>query len=199
MDIGLHSLDDALFAAREKLLGLPAPAIVMAALVLLFLSTVLLVLVKYYKRCPSNRILVIYGKTGSGRSAIISHGGAKFVVPLLQDYGWLFLEPMRLEISPPDRPADKGLGFPVPRFFTVAIGTTPELMQNAADRLLGLSPREIRQPVDDIITAQLSKLIDSMVADGTRGDPEAFFFRLETMLEEELKQLGLVLISFRRE
>jgi flotillin len=39
---------------------------------------------KQYKRCPPNRLLVIFGKTSSGGPVII-HGGAVFVVPLLQD------------------------------------------------------------------------------------------------------------------
>ena len=61
--------------------------------------TILMLLVKNYKRCPSNRILVIYGKAGHGHDAALCiHGGAKLVLPLIQDYAWLSLEPMQIEI-----------------------------------------------------------------------------------------------------
>ena len=53
----------------------------------------LAVLVKRYKRCPSNRILVIYGKVREGRSARCLHGGGAFVWPLIQDYEFLSLDP----------------------------------------------------------------------------------------------------------
>ncbi len=32
-----------------------------------------------YQKCPSDRILVIYGKTGKGQSSKCLHGGASFV------------------------------------------------------------------------------------------------------------------------
>src|SRR5690606_36373836 len=51
-----------------------------------------------YKRCPSNRILVIYGSVGKGKSATTVHGGGKFVWPIIQDYDYLILEPIRIEI-----------------------------------------------------------------------------------------------------
>ena len=51
-----------------------------------------------YKRCPSNRVLVIYGKAGGGEAAKWIHGGAKFVLPLVQDFAYLNLEPIQIEI-----------------------------------------------------------------------------------------------------
>ena len=46
----------------------------------------------------SNRILVMYGKVGSGTSARCIHGGAAFVIPLIQDYEYLSLEPIQIEV-----------------------------------------------------------------------------------------------------
>jgi len=43
---------------------------------------------KRYKRCPPDRILVIFGKTaGAGRSARCFHGGGAFVWPIIQFTG----------------------------------------------------------------------------------------------------------------
>ena len=185
MCIESRLLNGMLVAAGEESSPL-IMAVVVVVLVLFLIFSTTLMMIKYYKRCPSNRILVIYGKVAPGKPAVVVHGGAQLVMPLLQDYAWLSLEPMRLEVSSHHRGADRTLDFPVPRFFTAAIGTTPELMQNAAIRLLGLSFKEIEQFVDDIITAQLSKLIDTMIADGTGDDRETFYSQLDTMLEEEL-------------
>ena len=55
-------------------LGLPGAA-------LLLLTFFVVFVVKQYKRCPSNRILVIYGKVGSNQAALCMHGGGKFVIP----------------------------------------------------------------------------------------------------------------------
>jgi flotillin len=38
-----------------------------------------------YKRCPSDKILVIYGRVEKGRSSKTTHGGGAFVWPLIQD------------------------------------------------------------------------------------------------------------------
>ena len=55
-------------------------------------------LVARYKRCPSDKILVIYGKTG-GSSAKCIHGGGAFVWPVIQDYAYLDLRPLSIEAN----------------------------------------------------------------------------------------------------
>lgn len=83
----------------------PIPVLLAVAIALILLGFVILV-VKRYKRCPSNRVLVIFGKVASGQSARCLHGGGAFVWPLIQDYAFLSLDPMQIEIrcaarSPP--------------------------------------------------------------------------------------------------
>src|SRR6478752_4243162 len=97
----------------------------------------LLMLAKRYRRCPSNRVLVIYGKTSGGNAAKCVHGGAAFVVPLLQDYAYLSLEPIQIEVPLKGALSIENIRVNVPSVFTVAIGTDAETMQNAAIRLLG--------------------------------------------------------------
>ena len=74
----------------------------MNVLILLIIVAVAIIgtfmaLVSRYRRCPSNKILVIYGKTSSGAAKCI-HGGAAFVWPLIQDYNFLGLEPLQINI-----------------------------------------------------------------------------------------------------
>ncbi|RMF91895.1 MAG: flotillin family protein [Planctomycetota bacterium] len=170
--------------------------VVIVAMATAFLFGILMLLLKQYKRCPSNRILVIYGKSGaSGEAATCVHGGARFVIPLLQDYAWLSLEPMQIEIPLRGALSIENIRVNVPSVFTVAVGTTPELMQNAAIRLLGLSSSEIKKQAEDIIFGQLRQVIASMQIEEINRDREAFLTNIQNSLEPELKKIGLVLIN----
>src|SRR4029078_10563193 len=120
---------------------------------LIFFSFVIL-LVKQYKRCPSNRVLVIYGRTGKGQASSTVHGGAAFVWPLIQDYAYLSLEPIQIEVPLRGALSTENIRVNVPSVFTVAIDTKPEVMQNAAVRLLGMAVPEIRKQAEAIIFGQ---------------------------------------------
>ena len=134
----------------------PATLAIVVAIVFVLFGFVML-LAKRYKRCPSNRILVIYGKVKEGQSAKCLHGGGAFVLPLIQDYDYLHLDPMQIEIPLKGALSIENIRVNVPSVFTVAIGTGPETMQNAAIRLLGLSTREIIKQAEDIIFGQLRR------------------------------------------
>ena len=64
---------------------------VIAAFVILVIASILFVASRY-KRCPSDKILVIFGKVGKGQSARCIHGGGVLVWPLIQDSAFLKLE-----------------------------------------------------------------------------------------------------------
>ena len=74
--------------------------IVLVLLVILAVAAIgtFMAFVSRYRRCPSNKILVIYGKTSSGAAKCI-HGGAAFVWPLIQDFAYLYLEPFVVPID----------------------------------------------------------------------------------------------------
>ena len=170
-------------------------AAIVVLIVMLFLMFIFLVR-RFYKRCPSNRVLVIYGKAGAAHDAAkCIHGGAKFIVPLFQDYAWLSLEPMQIEIPLRGALSIENIRVNVPSVFTVAIGTTPELMQNAAIRLLGLTQGESKKQAEDIIFGQLRQVIASMQIEDINRDREKFLASIQTSLEPELKKIGLVLIN----
>jgi flotillin len=165
---------------------------------LAFLSYALL-LAKHYKRCPPNRLLVIYGRTNrsSDRPKLI-HGGAAFVVPLLQDYAYLSLEPMDVELSTACPPEAKRLGFALPRKFTVAISTAPDLAETAAARLLGLTVAQITSRADEAIGSAVARTLDGIGHSEVGIDPQAFHAKLEAEICAALKPLGLELVSVRR-
>ncbi len=172
---------------------LPTALIIIAVTLILF--SFFLLLVKRYKRCPSNRILVVFGKVRGQQASKCIHGGAAFVVPLIQDYAYLALEPLQIEIPLKGALSIENIRVNVPSVFTVAIGTEPEVMQNAAIRLLGLTNSEIRQQAADIIFGQLRQVIASMKIEDINRDRDKFLQSIQTSLEPELRKIGLVLIN----
>jgi flotillin len=160
----------------------------------LFLSFLVL-LVRRYKRCPSNRVLVIYGKVGGGNTSRCIHGGAAFVMPLLQEFSWLSLDPIQIEANLKGALSIENIRVNVPSVFTVAVGTEPELMTNAAIRLLGLSGNEIKGQAEHIIFGQLRQVIASMSIDQINRHREQFLTNIQHSLEPELRKIGLVLIN----
>jgi flotillin len=176
----------------------PLPVEVLIGLVLaaLVIITLVVLLSARYRRCPSNRVLVIYGKwTGSPTGTRCIHGGARFVLPLVQDHSYLTLEPMQIEIPLKGALSIENIRVNVPSVFTVAIGTDPETMQNAAIRLLGLDAEEVKQQACDIIFGQLRQVIASMGIEDINRDREKFLHNIQTSLEPELQKIGLVLIN----
>lgn len=166
-----------------------------AVLIVGLFSMIVVLATKYYKRCPSNRVLVIFGRAGKGKSANCVHGGARFIIPLVQDYRWLNLEPMQIEIPLRGALSMENIRVNVPSVFTVAIGTSPELMQNAAIRLLDLTSSEIKKQAEDIIFGQLRQVIASMAIEDINRDRDKFLTSIQASLEPELLKIGLVLIN----
>lgn len=183
-----------LFAQAGKTPDIPWPLVAaVAAGVVLF--GMLLFVAKRYKRCPSNRVLVIYGKTAGGNAARCVHGGAAFVIPLIQDYAYLSLEPIQIEVPLKGALSIENIRVNVPSVFTVAIGTDGETMQNAAIRLLGLGTEDIKQQAADIIFGQLRQVIASMRIEDINRDRDKFLENIQKSLEPELKKIGLILIN----
>jgi flotillin len=168
---------------------------VLTAFIVLIFVSFFFMLAARYKRCPSNRVLVIYGKVGGGNTAKCVHGGASFVWPMIQDYAYLSLEPLQIGIPLKDALSIENIRVNVPSVFTVAIGTEPEVMQNAAIRLLGLNNGAIHQQAQDIIFGQLRQVIASMRIEDINRDREAFLRNIQHSMEPELRKIGLVLIN----
>ncbi len=167
----------------------------MAAMGAVVFFSFVVLLSKRYKRCPSNRVLVIYGKVRTGDSSRCIHGGAAFIIPLIQDFEYLSLEPIQIEVPLKDALSMENIRVAVPSVFTVAIGTEPDIMQNAAIRLLSLDVSAIKKQAEDIIFGQLRQVIASMQIQDINRDRDKFLHSIQTSLEPELRKIGLVLIN----
>jgi flotillin len=151
-------------------------------------------LIKRYKRCPSDKILVVYGNTG-GSSAKCIHGGGAFIWPVIQDYAFLSLTPISIEANLTNALSRQNIRVDVPCRFTVGISTESDSMNNAAERLLGQSSDQIQELARDILFGQLRLVIATMSIEEINSDRDKFLENISKNVEAELKKIGLKLIN----
>ena len=153
-----------------------------------------------YRKCPSDKILVIYGKVGSvkngqARSAKCVHGGAAFIMPIIQSYQFMDLTPISINVDLKNALSKQNIRVDVPSRFTVGISTELGIMQNAAERLLGLRMNEIQELAKDIIFGQLRLVVATMEIEEINNDRDKFLVAVSNNVEIELKKIGLRLIN----
>ena len=173
--------------------------ILICALVLVAFSLIIWICSRY-KKCPSDKIMVIYGKVGKNRdgterSAKCIHGGASFVIPVFQSYEFLDLTPISIQVDLKNALSRQNIRIDVPSRFTVGISTEPGVMQNAAERLLGLQLSEIQELSRDIIFGQLRLIIATMDIEEINTDRDKFLAAVSSNVETELKKIVLRLIN----
>lgn len=173
--------------------GLGGPIVIVAAV--LGVLIVFLTLLRRYKRCPSDRILVVYGKVGGGQSAKCIHGGAAFIWPVFQDYEYMDLTPISIEVNLINALSKQNIRVNVPSRFTIGISTEPGVMQNAAERLLGLGLQDVQELAKEIIFGQLRLVVASMDIEEINADRDKFLANISASVESELKKVGLKLIN----
>jgi flotillin len=180
------------------MLSMPFLVLVIGFVVVLF--SILTAALSRYRRCPSDKLLVIYGKTGRdaeglNRSAKCIHGGAAFVWPVIQDYEYLDLTPMTIDIDLRSALSSQNIRINVPSVFTVGISTEEGVMINAAVRLLGQGHDQIKSLSSDIIFGQLRQVIATMDIEEINVDRDKFLSNVIQNVEAELRKIGLKLIN----
>lgn len=148
-----------------------------------------------YKRCPSDKVLVIYGRVEKGRSSKTMHGGGAFVWPLIQDYAYLNLTPITINIPLENALSQQNIRINVPSTFTVGVSTVPEIMSNAAERILRLPQNAIEEMAKEIIFGQLRLTVASLTIEQINQDRESFLEAIRNNVEPELNKIGLQLIN----
>ncbi len=169
--------------------------LVLAGVGVVFFFSILWFWASRYVRCPSDRILVVYGRTRSGQAANCIHGGGVFVWPLIQDYRFLSLTPMTISIPLQGALSFQNIRINVPSTFTVGVSTQPAIMSNAAERLLGLGQGDIETMVKEIIFGQLRLTVASLTIEQINQDREKFLEAIRRNVEPELNKVGLFLIN----
>ncbi len=171
------------------------PLIIIASLFSIFIATLY-----YYRKCPSDKILVIYGMIGKGnngqrRTSKCVHGGAAFIWPVVQDFKWLSLIPMQIDIDLRGALSKQNIRVNIPASFTIAVSNSQDIMQNAAERLLDLDVKQIQKQAEDIIFGQLRQVIATMSIEDINADRDKFIQNVAENLCIELNKIGLDLIN----
>ncbi len=180
--------------------GLSPTVLVVVVVAVILVFSLILIILSRFRRCPSDKIMVIYGKVGqnkdgTARSAKCIHGGAAMVWPVMQDYEYMDLTPMSLSVDLKSALSRQNIRIDVPARFTVAISTEPGTMQNAAERLLGLKAQEIQELAKDIIFGQMRLIIATMQIEEINTDRDKFLEAVSSCVETELRKIGLRLIN----
>lgn len=175
-------------------------SIILVTIIIVVIFVTIAAIFSRYKKCPSDKILVVYGKVGKGtdgafRSAKCVHGGAAFIWPVIQSYEFLDLTPLSIEVNLQNALSKQNIRVDVPSRFTVGISTEPGVMNNAAERLLGLQLSEIQELAKDIIFGQLRLVIATMDIEEINADRDKFLDNVSKNVEAELKKIGLKLIN----
>jgi flotillin len=141
----------------------------------------------------------VYGKVGAGadgfRSAKCIHGGAAFIWPVIQDYAFLELKPISIEVKLTNALSKQNIRVDVPSSFTVGISTEAGVMMNAAERLLGLSKEQTHDLAKDIIFGQLRLVVATMDIEEINSNRDKFLANVSSNVEAELNKIGLKLIN----
>lgn len=168
---------------------------VSAILAVVIILTIIGVLSRY-RRCKPNQVLVVYGKTGGEKkSAKLYHGGAAFVLPIIQSYDILSMEPMQIDCRLTGALSSQNIRVDVPTTITVAISTNPEIMQNAAERLLGMDTESTENLITDIVYGQMRLIIAEMTIEKLNSDRDEFLDKARKNIDNELNKLGLYLLN----
>jgi flotillin len=167
-------------------------AVAVATLVVIIL---LMSVLSRYKRCPSDKVLVIFGKVAKGQTAHCVHGGAAFVWPIIQDYQMLDLTPIQIDIPLDNALSRQNIRVSVPAVFTIGISTKPEIMIAAAERLLGMKPQDISKLAEEIIIGQMRLVVAQMDIEEINSNRDKFLDGIYKNVETELEKVGLRLIN----
>lgn len=181
-------------ASVSPYLAAANPALVLGIILAFVIIVLITSMAKRYKRCPANKILVKYGKTGKGAAECI-HGGATFVWPLIQAYEYLDLEPFVVSIDLANALSQENIRVSVPTTVTAAISNQPGVMENAAVRLLGLGRQQIMDQSQDIILGQMRAVIATMNIEDINRDRQAFMAKVNEAVSGEIEKIGLSLIN----
>lgn len=173
---------------------------IMIFAIILVLVAAVIFFAQRYKRCPPDQVMVIYGRTAKGadgkaKPSRVVHGGAALVWPLIQDYAYISLKPMPINIDLKGALSLQNIRINVPSTFTVGVSKEPSIMANAAERLLGFKIPEIEKLAEEIILGQLRLTVASLTIEQINQDRDAFLSLITQNVDQELRKFGLTQLN----
>jgi len=156
---------------------------------------VILTIASRYKKCPPNKILVVHGKTKGSKPSKCVHGGGSFIIPVMQGHSFLDLSPISMDVDLKNALSEQNIRISIPSTFTIGISSKADVMQLAAERLLGFSQQQIVEAASDIIFGQLRSIVSGLKIEEINADRDKFLLQIKDTLTPELEKIGLTLIN----
>ena len=169
--------------------------LIMVAILVVVVIISFIGILSRYRKCKSDEVLVVYGKTSGEKSAKLYHGGAAFVWPIIQGYEFLSMKPLQIDCKLTGALSAQNIRVDVPTTITVAISTDPEVMQNAAERLLGLQSEDKQNLITDVVYGQMRLVIADMTIEELNSDRDKFLSKVRENIDTELRKFGLYLMN----
>ena len=171
------------------------PFAIIIFIILIVLISMIMFMLGRYRICPSDRMLVVFGNVGTNKKVKCIHGRGEFVLPIIQDYAYLSLTPITINVSLQNSLSKHNTFISISSNFTVAISTDENISVNAAERLLYLSIKDLEDLVKNIISGPLRLILSSLTIEEINKDGEKFLETIKTNVEPELNKIGLNIIN----
>lgn len=105
------------------------------------------------------------------------------------------MRPIQLNLTLKDALSAQNIRVTVPTTVTVAISQDPLIMQNAANRLLGVDDTDKESLISDIVYGQMRLIVASMEIEELNSNRDKFLTQARDNINTELNKLGLYLIN----
>ncbi|MEM6393617.1 MAG: hypothetical protein AAF797_12655 [Planctomycetota bacterium] len=145
-----------------------------------------------YKRCLPDQALVVSGRVGGDAAHKVLLGGGAFVYPVIQDYSYLSLKPVKASVVGDVQPGGEGSAERVVVRVTAAVGTEKEQLETAAMRLIGLPEAEVLGLVEEALTQAVASSVWGLGDDVGRAEIED---AVGGRLADALAKLGMIVLS----
>ena len=163
-------------------------------IVLLVIFTVV-GLMSCYKKCPSDKLLVVFGWIrGKSNACKVYPGGGVFVIPGLQSCKTMDMVPYQIKshIKGPD----KGLVIThVDVALTTAISTDPIIQINAANRFLTAENSAVEEQIKTILDGTIRDVVATMPIEELNNNREEFIKQISQTLKPKLSQIGFDIVD----
>ena len=162
-------------------------------------------LMSRYRRCPSNKMLIVFGSTGKDKEgnktpSKIIHGGGCFVWPIIQDYDYISTLPIQIKTVANDILSSQNINVSFPVNLTVSIDTSSEEhKQAAAAHLLGLEDQNLKDLLTNNLLGGLRAVVATLTIEELNRDRDKFLQEAAKAIEPSLRELGLKIIDLNME
>jgi flotillin len=171
-------------------------AIVLAVLAVLVIILGILMVKSLIIICPPNRVAVISGRGKKGTESEKSGyrillGGRTIRIPLLEKVSWMDLNTIAIELSVDNAYSKGAIPLSVQAVGNVKVSSTPGILGNAVERLLGRDGPYIHKIAKETLEANLRGVLATLTPEEVNEDRLKFAATLIEEADEDMRTLGL--------